>query len=79
MVGGLGATPVGTVVQVADVFEQWMTEADVDGFNIVSTSLRTNSSISTNWLSGIRDPAKVVRRRCRTADTRVAKARAVLG
>ena len=79
MVGGLGATPVGTVVQVADVFEQWMTEADVDGFNIVSTSLRTNSSTSTNWLSGIRDPAKVVRRRCRTADTRVAKARAVLG
>lgn len=36
MVGGLGATPVGTPEQVADEFERWVDEADVDGFNIVS-------------------------------------------
>jgi FMN-dependent oxidoreductase (nitrilotriacetate monooxygenase family) len=35
-VGGLGATVVGTAVQVADEFERWVKEADVDGFNIVS-------------------------------------------
>ncbi|KAF2122067.1 putative xenobiotic compound monooxygenase, DszA family [Lophiotrema nucula] len=33
-VGGLGATVVGTPAQVADAFEQWVSEADVDGFNI---------------------------------------------
>lgn len=35
-VGGLGATPVGTPAQVADNMEQWVQEADVDGFNLVS-------------------------------------------
>jgi hypothetical protein len=35
-VGGLGATVVGTPAQVADEFERWIDEADVDGFNIVS-------------------------------------------
>lgn len=35
-VGGLGATVVGTPEQVADEFERWIDEADVDGFNIVS-------------------------------------------
>jgi hypothetical protein len=35
-VGGLGATPVGTPSQVANEFERWVNEADVDGFNIVS-------------------------------------------
>ena len=34
MVGGLGPTPVGTPAQVADEFERWVKEADVDGFNI---------------------------------------------
>ncbi|KAL9594426.1 MAG: hypothetical protein Q9219_007042 [cf. Caloplaca sp. 3 TL-2023] len=33
-VGGLGATVVGTPSQVADEFERWVEEADVDGFNI---------------------------------------------
>jgi len=33
-VGGLGATVVGTAKQVADEFERWVEEADVDGFNI---------------------------------------------
>ena len=35
-VGGLGATVVGTAAHVADEFERWVAEADVDGFNIVS-------------------------------------------
>jgi len=35
-VGGLGATVVGTPAQVADEFERWVEEADVEGFNIVS-------------------------------------------
>ena len=34
MVGGLGATPVGTPAEVADEMERWVREADVDGFNI---------------------------------------------
>lgn len=34
-VGGLGATVVGTPEHVADEFERWVREADVDGFNIV--------------------------------------------
>lgn len=34
-VGGLGATVVGTAAHVADEFERWVEEADVDGFNIV--------------------------------------------
>jgi alkanesulfonate monooxygenase SsuD/methylene tetrahydromethanopterin reductase-like flavin-dependent oxidoreductase (luciferase family) len=34
-IGGLGATVVGTPSQVADEFERWVNEADVDGFNIV--------------------------------------------
>lgn len=32
--GGFGPMPVGTPSQVADVMEQWFTEADIDGFNI---------------------------------------------
>lgn len=35
-VGGLGATAVGTPQKVADIMERWVSEADVDGFNIVS-------------------------------------------
>ena len=38
-VGGLGATPVGTAAQVADNMERWVQEADVDGFNLVSSLL----------------------------------------
>jgi len=34
VVGGLGATPVGTPEMVADEMERWVREADVDGFNI---------------------------------------------
>ncbi|KAE9364292.1 putative xenobiotic compound monooxygenase, DszA family [Stipitochalara longipes BDJ] len=33
-IGGLGATVVGTPAQVADEFESWVEEADVDGFNV---------------------------------------------
>ncbi|EME41927.1 hypothetical protein DOTSEDRAFT_177344 [Dothistroma septosporum NZE10] len=35
--GGFHPTPVGTPTMVADVFEQWINEADVDGFNISYT------------------------------------------
>lgn len=35
MVGGLGATCVGTPEMVADEMERWVREGDVDGFNIV--------------------------------------------
>ncbi|KAF7190442.1 Dimethyl-sulfide monooxygenase [Pseudocercospora fuligena] len=34
MVGGLGATCVGTPEKVADEMERWVREGDVDGFNI---------------------------------------------
>lgn len=34
MVGGLGATPVGTPEMVADEMERWVREGDVDGFNL---------------------------------------------
>ena len=37
MVGGLGATCVGTPEKVADEMERWVREGGVDGFNIVST------------------------------------------
>lgn len=36
MVGGLGATCVGTPARVADEMERWIVEGGVDGFNIVS-------------------------------------------
>jgi len=36
MVGGLGATSVGTPAVVADEMERWVREGGVDGFNIVS-------------------------------------------
>ena len=35
-IGGLGPTVIGDASQVADEFERWVEEADVDGFNIVS-------------------------------------------
>lgn len=47
-VGGLGATVVGTPEQVADEFERWVVEADVDGFNIASLASHTASEISFN-------------------------------
>lgn len=37
MVGGLGATCVGTPEKVADEMERWVREGGVDGFNIVSS------------------------------------------
>jgi hypothetical protein len=36
--GGLHPCPVGTVEEVADVFQAWVEEADVDGFNIGSVT-----------------------------------------
>jgi len=34
-IGGLGASAYGTPAQIADIMEQWVEEADVDGFNLV--------------------------------------------
>ncbi|TVY44839.1 Dimethyl-sulfide monooxygenase [Lachnellula subtilissima] len=36
--GGLHPCPVGTAAEVADIMEQWVAEADVDGFNIGSVT-----------------------------------------
>lgn len=36
--GGLHPCPVGSVEQVADVFEEWVREADCDGFNVAYVS-----------------------------------------
>ncbi|KAI1344642.1 Nitrilotriacetate monooxygenase component A/pristinamycin IIA synthase subunit A [Xylariaceae sp. FL0016] len=36
--GGLHPCPVGTAEEVADVFKQWVEEADVDGFNVGSVT-----------------------------------------
>ncbi|KAL2216090.1 luciferase-like domain-containing protein [Thermoascus aurantiacus ATCC 26904] len=33
-IGGLGASAYGTPAQIADIMEQWVEEADVDGFNL---------------------------------------------
>lgn len=33
--GGTNSTPIGTPAMIADVFEMWMREADVDGFNVM--------------------------------------------
>lgn len=33
--GGTTPSPVGTAEMVADVFEEWFRETDIDGFNIV--------------------------------------------
>jgi hypothetical protein len=37
-IGGLHPCPVGSVEQVADVFEEWVNEADCDGFNVAYVS-----------------------------------------
>jgi hypothetical protein len=36
--GGLHPCPVGSVEQIADVFEEWVNEADCDGFNVAYVS-----------------------------------------
>jgi alkanesulfonate monooxygenase SsuD/methylene tetrahydromethanopterin reductase-like flavin-dependent oxidoreductase (luciferase family) len=47
-VGGLGGTVIGTPEQVADEFERWIEEADVDGFNIVSIMILSTLCILTD-------------------------------
>lgn len=37
-VGGLHPCPVGSAEQVADIFEEWVNEADCDGFNVAYVS-----------------------------------------
>lgn len=59
MVGGLGATVVGTPEQVADEFERWVDEGDVDGFNIVSPS-KTRLDILLILRIGIRHRPRLI-------------------
>lgn len=37
-VGGLHPVPIGSVEQVADVFQEWVNDADCDGFNVAYVS-----------------------------------------
>lgn len=45
MVGGLGATSVGTPEMVADEMERWVREGDVDGFNVVRLTPHSRVSV----------------------------------
>lgn len=53
MVGGLGATSVGTPQMVADQMERWVQEGDVDGFNIVSLRPYINRPSSSGPLTDL--------------------------
>lgn len=77
MVGGLGATPVGTPEMVADEMERWVAEGDVDGFNIVSchAPLPACSILTT---PGICNHATDVYRCHRAAHSRAQTARHLL-
>jgi alkanesulfonate monooxygenase SsuD/methylene tetrahydromethanopterin reductase-like flavin-dependent oxidoreductase (luciferase family) len=63
MVGGLGATCVGTPAMVADEMERWVREGGVDGFNIVSFHSRCSAYLceclftDKHTLPGVRDNA----------------------
>jgi alkanesulfonate monooxygenase SsuD/methylene tetrahydromethanopterin reductase-like flavin-dependent oxidoreductase (luciferase family) len=57
MVGGLGATCVGTPEVVADEMERWVEEGGVDGFNIVSRSLCSSRTRTPTDNSGVRNHA----------------------
>lgn len=54
MVGGLGATSIGTPEMIADEMERWVSEGDVDGFNIVSPANITAVRDIANNISGLR-------------------------
>lgn len=77
MVGGLGATIVGTPEQVADEFERWVEEGDVDGFNIVSISVFRFSL--ADHRKGIRHHAGLFHRCDRTSVTGIEEEGLVLG
>ena len=47
--GGTGAVLVGTPEMVADEFERWMNEADIDGFNVMRSY--SNIFLQTNLLT----------------------------
>lgn len=48
--GGTAPMPIGTPAMVADVFEKWMNEADVDGFNLQRRSLSSQPLKVRHWL-----------------------------
>jgi len=74
-VGGLGATIVGTPEKVADEFERWVAESDVDGFNIVSR--RHNPDSPANSSTGICHHTRQLRGRDRTSSSRTEEARPI--
>jgi len=80
IVGGLGATSVGTPETVADEMERWVREGDVDGFNIVgcATIERKHGGSSTDYTSGIRHHATDVHGRHSAAHTGAAAPRHLL-
>jgi Luciferase-like monooxygenase len=55
--GGTGSTPVGTPAMIADVFEMWMREAEIDGFNVMRKPFlhtplaRKQANLETEYLS----------------------------
>ena len=81
MVGGLGATCVGTPEVVADEMERWVREGGVDGFNIVSTFLhdRIDQDRLIPCSTGVRTDAANVRRLRGATHTGIAETRAFLG
>lgn len=80
-IGGLGATVTGSAEQVADEFERWVEEADVDGFNMVSLKQVSHNDFFAlaYFRLGIRHQARIICRHCRAAHTGAAEARIVLG
>jgi alkanesulfonate monooxygenase SsuD/methylene tetrahydromethanopterin reductase-like flavin-dependent oxidoreductase (luciferase family) len=57
MVGGLGATCVGTPEVVADEMERWVEEGGVDGFNIVREVLLMLVVVRDTDHTGVRNHA----------------------
>ena len=86
-VGGLGATAVGTPQKVADIMERWVSEADVDGFNIVSLFPPPSSILRPVTLTygrfsnetGLRCQTRHVQGRYRSSSPRAASSWSLLG
>lgn len=84
IVGGLGATVVGTPAHVADEMERWVREGDVDGFNIVGDFLRFTrrydmaNRLLISMQTGLRHPSTNFFGRGRAVDPGAATARTFL-
>lgn len=83
--GGLGATAVGSPLQIADELERWVEEADVDGFNFVSINKalieKKKNLTGVNFLTnhpGIRPIPLLFPRHCKSPPARTAQAGVIL-